>query len=143
MSVNTTPIFSAAGQISWPTTVLTAANTSYDCSTGTSASVITGTASGSFIQRLRFKASGSTNPTVARIFINNGGSSTNAANNILFDEVTLAATTASPLSATTVYELPMNLALPAGYQILATLAVSQNTTGGWYVSAIGGSYVPQ
>jgi hypothetical protein len=142
MAVNTSPIYSGAGQIGF-TTILTSANTTYDCTTGTTASLFTAGASGSFVQRVRFKASGSATATVARVFINNGGSTTGSANNVLFDEITLAATTATQTAATTTYELPMNIALPAGYQLLVTLGTVQAAGGGWYASAIGGSYIPQ
>jgi hypothetical protein len=57
----------------------------------------------------------------------------------LFDEITLPATTSGSVAATAVYELPLNVALPANYRILATTATAQ-VNGGWYVSAVGGSY---
>jgi hypothetical protein len=142
MAVNTSPIYSAAGQISW-TTVLTSANTSYDATAANAAVVFTAESSGSFVQRVRFKASGSATATAARVFINNGGASGSAANNVLFDEITLAATSATQTAATTVYELPINVALPADYQILVTIATAQAGGGGWYASTIGGSYIPQ
>lgn len=142
MAVNTSPIYSAAGQISW-TTVLTSANIAYDANAANAVTLFTAGASGSFVQRVRFKASGSATATVARVFINNGGSSGSAANNVLFDEITLAATTGVQNAATTTYELPMNIALPASYQLLVTIGTAQAANGGWYATAIGGSYIPQ
>ena len=139
MAVNTSPIFSSAGDIEW-TTVQTSANTTYDGTIGTPAIVFSASIDGGFIQRLRFKASGSATATVARVFINNGQSTGSAANNVLFDEITLAATTAIQTAATAVYELPLNIALPAGYRILTTLGTIQASGGGWYATAIGGSY---
>ena len=139
MAVNTAPIFSATGDIQWSLTPLVAANTLYDGTGANSVIVATAGTSGSFVQRIRFKASGSTTATVGRIFINNGQSTGSAANNVLFDEITLAATTATQTAATATYELPLNFALPAGYQILATVGTAQ-TTGGWETSIIGGSY---
>ena len=59
---------------------------------------------------------------------------------VLFDEVTLAAVTVSNTAASTVYEIPMNVALPPNYKIVATTATAQVAGGGWYVSAVGGSY---
>jgi hypothetical protein len=141
MPSNTSPIYSSAGDIQWAPAALSAANTAYD-GTGTSATVFSASISGSFVQRLRFKASGSTTATVARIFINNGATSSVASNNFLFDEITLAASgTPTSASATTVYELPMNIALPPAYRIIATVGIAQ-TGAGWYVGAIGGSYLP-
>lgn len=139
MAINTSPIFSSAGDIEW-TTVQTAANNTYDGTVGTPAIVFSASIDGAFIQRIRFRASGSATATVARIFINNGQSTGSLGNNVLFDEITLAATTATQTAATATYELPLNIALPAGYRILTTLGTVQSAGGGWYATAIGGSY---
>ena len=143
MAVNTNPIYSGTGQIQF-TTVLTAANTSYDATAANAQTVFLASTSGSFVQRVRFKASGSATATVARVFLNNAGGVTGSAiNNVLFDEITLAATTATQTAATPVYELPMNIALPSGSAVVVTLGTAQAGGGGWYASAIGGSYIPQ
>lgn len=139
MAVNTSPIFSSVGDIEW-TTVQTAANTTFDETIGTPAIVFSASADGGFIQRIRFRASGSATATVARIFINNGQSTGSLGNNVLFDEITLAGTTVSQTAAQAVYELPLNIALPAGYRILTTLGTVQSAGGGWYAVAVGGSY---
>lgn len=139
MAANTAPIFSAKGDIEW-TTVQTAANTTYDGTIGTPSLAFSASADGGFVQRIRFKASGSATATVARIFINNGGTSGSAANNVLFDEITLAATSTTQTAATAVYELPLNIALPPGYRILTTIGTLQTAGGGWYAATIGGSY---
>jgi hypothetical protein len=139
MAANTAPIFSATGDIQW-TTIQTAANTTYDGTAGTPAIAFSSSISGSFVQRIRFKASGSATATVARIFINNGQSTGSAANNVLFDEITLASISVTQTAATAVYELPLNFALPAGYRILTTLGTVQSAGGGWYTSVVGGSY---
>jgi len=140
MAANTSPIYSSAGDIQWSATALNAPNTAYD-GTGTVATAFSASISGSYVQRLRFKASGSTSATVARVFINNGLTNATAGNNLLFDEITLAAITAVANASTTVYEIPMNIALPAGYRINVTLGATAGA-GGWYVGAIGGSYLP-
>lgn len=139
MPLNTNPIYSGVGDIQY-TTVLTAVNSTYDASGANSATVFSASISGSFVQRIRFKASGSTTATVARVFINNGGATGSAANNVLFDEITLPLTTGTQTAATAVYELPLNIALPPAYRILTTLATAQSAGGGWYASAVGGSY---
>ena len=139
MAINTSPIFSATGDIQW-TTVQTAANTTYDGTVGTPAIVFSASIDGGFVQRIRFRASGSATATVARVFINNGQSTGSLGNNVLFDEITLASTTVSQTAATATYELPLNIALPAGYRILTTLGTVQSAGGGWYATAIGGSY---
>lgn len=140
MALNTNPIYSGVGDIQW-TTVLTAVNSSYDGSAANSATVFSASISGSFVQRVRFKASGSTTATAARVFINKGLDTGSAANNVLFDEITLPLITATQTAATAVYELPMNVALPPAYRILVTLATAQSAGGGWYASAVGGSYI--
>ena len=143
MASNTSPIYSGVGQIGF-TTVLTAANVTYDATAANGATVFLASISGSFLQRIRFKASGSTTATVARVFLNNASGVTgSAANNVLFDEITLPVTSTTQVAATAVYELPMNIALPSGSAVVVTLGTAQAAGGGWYASAIGGSYIPQ
>ena len=141
MAANTQPIYSSVGDIEWSSTPLIIQNQLYDGS-GSVATVFSASASGSFVQRVRFKASGSTTATVARLFINNGGDNTTAANNFLFDEITLTGFSGSQTAASTVFEIPMNIALPPAYRIIATIGTTQIANGGWYVGAIGGSYLP-
>ena len=139
MALNTAPIYSGVGDIQWGNTALTQTNPSYKASGSGLVTVFTASLSGSFVQRLRFKASGSTTATVARVFIADADLPSTGSNVVLFDEVTLPAVTATQTAATAVYELPMNIALPPNYKIVATVAVTQ-ANGGWYVSAVGGSY---
>jgi hypothetical protein len=140
MALNTAPIYSGVGDIQWGTTALTIANPSYEASGSGAVLIFSASASGSFVQRVRFKASGSTTATVARIFIADADLPSTGSNVVLFDEVTLVATTATQTAATAVYEIPMNIALPPNYKIVATVATAQVAGGGWYASAVGGSY---
>jgi len=137
MAANTAPIFSIAGDVEWGTTAITTQNTAKD-GTGTVLTVFTADADGGFVQRIRFRAAGTNIATVARVFINNGSTNATAGNNILYDEITLAATTLSETSAQPVYELPLNFALPAGYKLNITLGTT--VAAGYYVSVIGGKY---
>jgi hypothetical protein len=146
MPANTAPIFSSAGDVQWGSTdgnggstgPLKTQNTSLD-GTGTVLTCFTAdTSNGGFVQRIRFRPAGTNIATVARIFINNGLTNATANNNVLFDEITLAATTASANSALATYELPLNFALPAGYKLNVTLGTT--VVGGYYVSVIGGKY---
>jgi len=141
MALNTAPIYSGVGDIQWGATALVAANTTYEATGSNVLTVFSSSVSGSFVQRVRFKASGSTVATVARIFIGNATASAAlfGPNVILFDEITLPAITSGSTAAQAVFELPFNAALPAAYRILATTATAQ-VNGGWYVSAVGGSY---
>jgi len=138
MAANTAPIFSLLGDVQWGPTTITTANTAKD-GTGTVLNVFTADATnGGFVQRIRFKTAGTNIATVARVFINNGSTNATAANNVLFDEVTLAASTISEISAQVVYELPLNFALPPGYKLNVT--VGTTIAAGYFVSVIGGKY---
>jgi hypothetical protein len=143
MALNTNPIYSGVGDIQWASTALVNTNPGFEANGTGSVIVFTASASGSFVQRIRFKSSGSTTATAARVFIaNSSGSGTplSGSNVILFDEITLPAVTQANTAAQAVYELPMNIALPPNYKIQATVATQQVAGGGWYVSAVGGSY---
>ena len=137
MAANTQPIFSIAGDVEWGATAITTANTAKD-GTGTVLTVFTANVDGAFVQRIRFRSAGTNIATVARVFINNGSTNATAANNILYDEITLAATTLSETAAQPVYELPLNFAFPPGYKLNVTLGTT--VAAGYYVSVIGGKY---
>jgi hypothetical protein len=136
-ALNTTPIFTASADTQWIVSATTA-NTSKDLSTGTSFLVFTASSNGGYVQRLRFRALGSNVATVARIWINNGSATSSAANNTLWDEISLAQTTLSETSALSTYEIPLNFALPAGYRIYVTLGTA--VAAGYTITCIGGKY---
>ena len=136
---NNQPIFSRIGDIQWSSTSVSSANTTKDLTTGTTYSVFTAdSTNGGYVQRIRFRPLGTNQATVARIWINNGSVTSTATNNILFDEVSLAASTISETSATSLTELPLNFALPPSYKIFVTLGVT--ASAGYAVSVIGGKY---
>jgi len=137
MPANTAPIFSLTPVTQWGSTGITTANTAKD-GTGTVLLVYTAGANGSYVQRVRFRPSGTSVQTVARLFINNGSTNATAANNILFDEITLSAITVSETAAQPSFEIPMNFALPAGYVLNVTIGTT--VAAGWYVSTVGGDY---
>jgi hypothetical protein len=85
MAANTVPIYSKAGQIEWAPAELKTANTAMD-GTGTVAIIFTAGADGGRVERVRCKANGTNVATVLRLFINNGGDTTTAANNNLYAE---------------------------------------------------------
>ena len=137
MAQNQNPIFTLTPHIGWATASGTAANNSMD-GTGTVSTVFTAGASGSFVQKMRFKAAGTNIATVARIFINNGLTNATPANNILYDEISLTATAATSGSALQTFELPLNFALPANYVL--NVALGSAVAAGYYFSCIGGDY---
>ena len=141
MPANTQPIFSALGSIQWGATILTAANTAKD-GTGTVTTIATGNNAGNnagnFVQRLLVRALGTNTATVLRVFINNGGVNTTAANNSLIGEMTLPGTSLTEVAAQSDYVLPLNFVLPAGFKINVTLGTA--VAAGYQVSMIGGQY---
>lgn len=145
-AANTSQIFSSKGVIGWQT--LTTANTAKD-GTGTVALIFTADASnGGRVERIRAVPLGTNVASVLRIFINNGSDPTTAANNTLYAQVSLAATTNTEVAALAPVELPNALGvpdgtafpivLPPGYRLYATLGTS--VSAGYAVSAHGGSY---
>ena len=98
MAANTNPIFTLSPSIQWGASLLTTANTARD-GTGTVLIVFTSDATnGGFVQKVRVRAAGTNVATVMRLFINNGSTNATAANNILYEELTIAATTASEVA---------------------------------------------
>jgi hypothetical protein len=136
-SLNTQPIYTASADTQWIGSVLTA-NTTKDLTSGTGYLAFTASSNGGYIQRIRFRALGTNVATVARVFINNGGVTGTTANNILWDEISLPATTLSETSALPTYELPLNFALPAGYKLFVTLGTA--VAAGFAITVIGGKY---
>lgn len=136
-SLNTLPIYTASADTQWVGAALTA-NTSKDLTSGTAYLAFTASSNGGYVQRLRLRPLGTNVASLARIFINNGSVTGTSANNILWDEVTLPATTLSETSAQPTYEIPLNFALPAGYRIFVTIATG--VAAGFAITVIGGKY---
>jgi hypothetical protein len=136
-ALNTSPIYTASGDTQWAVSATTA-NTTKDLSSGTIFTVFTASATGRYVQRIRFKPLGTNVATVARVWINNGSSNTTAANNTYWDDISLPATTVSEVSAQPTFELPLNMALPAGYKIMVTLGTA--VAAGYTITVIGGKY---
>lgn len=137
MPANTAPIFSRTARINWANN-MTAANTARD-GTGTVDTVFTADAvNGSFVNKLIIRPRGTNVATVMRIFVNNGLTNATAANNSLISEVGLVASTASETAAQATVEMPLNLALPPGYRLTATLGTA--VAAGFAVTTAGGDY---
>jgi hypothetical protein len=143
MATNTIPIYSKAGQISWSGLIQTA-NTAKD-GTGSATVIFTAGVDGARVERIRARAAGTNVATVLRIFINNGSNAEVAANNVLYAEATLAATTLSEVALITLVEFPnttdttaLPIVLPAGYKILATIGMT--VAAGYYLTAVGSTY---
>lgn len=141
MAANNQPIFTRTPDVQWTISAMTAANTTTDLTAGTIYLAFSAdSTNGGYVQRIRFRTLGSnTNATVARVWINNGGTTATAANNSLFDEITLPVTSVSQVAAQANYELPLNFALPPGDRIYVTLGTAP-TSAGWQATVIGGKY---
>ncbi len=140
MAANTQPIFSAQGFLKWGAAIA-AANTAVD-GTGAVTTIATGNnagnAAGNFIQKLICRPLGTNVASVLRLFINNGGANATSTNNALLSEISLPATTLNQAAAMSGVELPLNLVLPASYNLNVTLGTA--VAAGWMVTAIGGQY---
>jgi hypothetical protein len=138
MPSNTTPIFTKIGDIQWAITITTA-NTTTDLTAGTIYLAFTADATnGGYVQKIRFRPLGTNVATVARVWINNGSTTATATNNVLFDEISLASSTVSQTSALSIYELPLNIALPPSYRIYVTIGTT--VVAGFDATVIGGKY---
>ena len=153
MPINTSPVFTVSGDISWSDNFLFTSSmvsgiqaSAYD---GTSAVLIhTAGSQGSFVQKLVCEAGGHTllggnTACVLRIFINNGNSNLNASANALYYQYSLPATTQSNLLASAHIEIPLALQLNPNYKLYAIVAGTGGTTllsGGWKITCIAGEY---
>jgi hypothetical protein len=141
MPANTAPIFTRLGDIQWAIKA-TVANTTTDLTgAGTIYLIFTADATnGGYVQKIRFRPlpGGNNSATVARIWINNGAATTTDTNNTLYDEISLASTVSNPTGALAVTELPMNIALPAGYRLYVTLGSA--VSPGYDITTIAGKY---
>lgn len=137
MPANTSPIFTITPNINWAVSVNTA-NTTKDLTAGTIYLCFSASTNGSFVQRIRFRTLGTNVASVARVWINNGNSTGTAANNTLWDEISLPATNVTETTAQSNYELPLNFALPPNYTIYVTLGTA--VAAGWDTIVIGGNY---
>lgn len=137
MVANTSPIFPLIPNIGFAPGI-TAANTAKD-GTGTVDLVFTSDATdGSRLEKLRIRPKGTNVASVMRVFLNNGSTPTTAGNNMLYDEISLPATTNSEVASIPGLEIPMNISLPPGWRVYVTLGTA--VAGGYAVTAIGGDY---
>lgn len=125
------PVF-GAGTVSWYPALLTAANTSR-VGTGTVAIVMTAEKT-VYVDRIIFRAAGTNVASCGRIFLNNGQPTTTAKNNVLVAEITLDATTASEVAALPDEVLQLDMHIPAGYRVFATLGTA--VSAGWSVTCV-------
>jgi hypothetical protein len=75
---------------------------------------------------------------VLRIFVNNGSTNTTAANNSLYMEQTVPASTLSETTAIADLIVPLDMALPAGYKLNCTIGTT--VPAGLQVTCEGGDF---
>lgn len=137
MGANTAPIFSRAPSVGW--NVAATANTTADLTSGTIYLIWTAdTENGGRLATIKVRPLGTNVATVLRIWLNNGSVTGTAANNSLYYEKTMAATTVSQVAEQADTELAMALALPAGYRVYATIGTT--VAAGLAVTGVGGAY---
>lgn len=135
MPANTVPIYTNVPNIGYGQ--VATANTAKD-GTGTVVTVFTAGNNGSRVEKIRFRAKGTNVATVARVFLNNGGANSSATNNVLYDELTLAATTLSEVAQLAHYEIILGIALPATWTVMVTIGTT--VSAGYAITCVGGDY---
>ena len=147
MAQNTSPIFPLTPINTWVSgaaanaaTPGVTANTTKDLTSGTTyGPIFTGKAvDGSRLDFIKVRPLGTNVATVVRIWINNGSATGTAANNTLYLERTLAATTVSETAEQPDIILPLSLSVPAGYKIYATFGTA--VAAGFHLTAVAGDY---
>ena len=145
MPANTSPIYSIVGATDSVASnnsglvVGPTANTATD-GTGTLYKAFTAGANGSYVQKIRFRPVASPAATVCRVFISSS-TTTSASATWLYDEITLPAVTLSQTAASSVFELPLNIALDPSYLLYVTFGTSTGSSGtGYSVVTIAGDY---
>jgi hypothetical protein len=147
MSQNTNPIFPLIPANTWVSgaaanaaTPGVTANTTKDLTSGTIYGPIetAEATNGSRVDFIKVRALGSNAATVIRIWLNNGSATGTAANNALYLERTLSATTVSETAELPDIILPLNISLAPSYRIYATFGSA--VAAGFHLTAIGGDY---
>lgn len=139
MPANTAPIYGRISDLQLAGAVIgTSANTATD-GTGANISVIytADATEGSFVQLVRLKAISTIAATVVRLWYHSttgaftAGTTNTAVNTTMVGELPIVAFTASNTVASPTYEIPVNIAMPAGTRLLMTFGTSTGagTTG--------------
>ena len=152
MSANFNPIYALTPNVSSVKITTTAALTRSD---GSAANAIgtdqflafTSGASGSFVQRVRFNpvasaAAINSVATTLRVYLSSVNSGTpTAANTNLLGEISVPIiSTANSTAASSYYEIPLNMAIPASRYILVSQHIAQTTNQSWQATVFGGDY---
>lgn len=137
MAANISPIFPLTPKV-WMSALMTTANTNKDGTGAVTQISASAGANGAFVESVEALPIGTNNASVLRVFLNNGSATSTAANNILWEEVSLPATILTELAAQTKVVIPLNRAIPSGHVLYATIGTA--VTGGWRVRTHTGDY---
>jgi len=139
--MTSSPLFIRTPKVGF-SNVITASNTTKTLAAGTLNRVLfeSNTAYGSYLDHIRARAVGTNVASVARIFINNGGVTTDAANNSMISEITLPPTSNGTFeqSAQPDIILPLKMVLNPGWNVHVLLGTA--VAAGWNFGAFGGDY---
>ena len=138
MAANTSPTFTLVTQSWFSDAVIATANTTLDLTSGTIYLLATAGADGSRFDRLYLQPVGTNTASVARLWLNNGGVTTTAANNRWFLDFTLAATTNSIVASIPAIIAELNLRVQATYRLYLTLGTT--VAAGYHGLVEGGNY---
>jgi hypothetical protein len=140
MAQNTSPVFPLVPVVSWVNSAGLIANTTTDLTSGTNynSNFTSNATNGSRVDFIRVRTLGTNVQTVMRVWINNGSTTATAANNTLFFERTIAATTVSQNAEQIDVMVPMNVSLPAGHKIYYTFGTA--VAAGYSIQVVGGDY---
>ena len=143
MPAGTTPLFVQNPNIGWSNAIILA-STSKDGSgvTFDQPLFVGNTQNGSFVDYIRVRSLGTNTQSAGRIFLNNGaiGGTAQSNNNMLLTEINLPSVTWSESAALPELTSYLKMAIPAGYNLYATVANTINAGAGWEFTAVGGDY---
>lgn len=122
MPANFKPVFPLTPVVPVGQTIATA-NTAKD-GTGTVVTLYTAGANGSKVGNIQVAYTGTSVATVLRLFINNGSTNATAGNNTQFKSITVPANTLSEVAAAADITNELNITLPPGYKINATIGTT-------------------
>lgn len=137
MAANTVPIFTKVPSAAQSGRLVTA-NTTRDLSSGTTYIIFTAGSEGGRVEKVILQPLGTNTATVVRIFRNNGGTITVAANNSIIKEVTMPGTAVSEVAALASTEIALDLGLKATERLVCTIGTA--VAAGIDASAVAGDY---
>ena len=149
MAANTAPIYTRTSDLQAGGAIIgTSANTATDGTGANTFLIYTADATeGSYVQSVRLFPVSTIAATVARLWICEdtgaftAGTTNTAVNTTRIGEISVAAWTVSNTTAAPVYEIPVNMAMPAGTKLLMTFGTSTGAaTTGFNPLIIAGKY---